>query len=48
MQEKVELSRSIRKYIRREKSRWRREISDPVELNKKIVELQHRFGVKKN
>ena len=40
---KKKLSRSIRKYIRKEKSRLRREFLDPQERENKIKELYSRF-----
>ena len=39
----MSLPGSIRKYIRREKSRIRREVSDSVEQKKRIEELLQKF-----
>ena len=39
------LSKSTRKYIRSEKSRIRREVSDMVEQDKLVTELTNRFYV---
>jgi len=47
MEANVNLPKSVRKYIRREKSRLRREFSNPVELQNKTMELYARFGIKK-
>ncbi len=40
---KKQLPKSIRKYIRKEKARIRKEILDPEEQKKKIKELIERF-----
>ena len=40
---KKKLPRSVRKYIRKEKSRLRREFLDPQERESKIKELYNRF-----
>lgn len=40
---KTKIPKSIRKYIRKEKSRIRREIIDLEEQNKKIQELIKKF-----
>lgn len=44
---KAKLPKSIRKYIRKEKARIRREIIDVEEQNKKIQELIEKFYNKK-
>lgn len=43
MKKHMRLPRSLRKYIRQEKARIRREITDPVEQEKKIAELYRMF-----
>ena len=43
MEKKKQLPKSIRKYIRKEKSRIRREILNIEDQNKKIEELTGRF-----
>lgn len=41
------LPKSIRKYIRQQKAKIRREILDPPEQKKKILELRQKFGIVK-
>lgn len=43
----IRLPKSIRKYIRKEKARIRREIPDPEEQARRIAQLYQRF-LKKN
>ena len=38
------LPRSVKKYIRREKSRIRRIYSDTLEINSKVKELMNKFN----
>ena len=42
----MRLTRSVRKFIRREKARIRKTTPDRLILSQKIVELYGRFGVK--
>lgn len=45
VEQRIKLPNSVRKYIRREKARLRREFTDPVKVKEKIVELYTRFGI---
>lgn len=44
---KRKLPKSVKKYIRRQKAKLRRQIQDSDELEQKINELLARFGINK-